>query len=226
MKILLVGNYPLDRQESMLRFAEMMRRELVDRGHEVRLLSPRAVLFPRISRCDGIWKWVGYFNKFVIFPLQLRREAADADLVHVCDHSNAMYIPWLADKPHLITVNDVIAIRMAMGLESGMRVRLTGRIFQRLILRGLARCRHAVCISANTRRQLLELLPVLRERSSVAHMGQNFDYFPADAAAIESVRTELGLGALPYFLHVGSDQARKNRGQAVRIFARLLARRL
>ena len=222
MKILLVGNYLADRQESMIRFAEMMQRELALRGHDVKLIAPRAVLFPNVLRSNGIWKWIGYVNKFVIFPFTLRRAARDVDVVHICDHSNAMYLSWLSGQPHVITVNDVIAIRMALGMEPGTTVRFTGRVFQNLVLRALTKAQYAVCISEFTREQLLELVPKLRDRSSVAHMGPNFPYFRVDEAEISAVRAALGLGQAPYFLHVGSDQPRKNRGQLVRIFSALM----
>ena len=41
MRILLIGNYPLDRQESMLRYAALLERELLARGHTVRLIQPQ-----------------------------------------------------------------------------------------------------------------------------------------------------------------------------------------
>lgn len=222
MKILLVGNYPVDRQESMIRFADMMQRELAARGHEVTLIAPRAVLFPNVQRSDGIWKWIGYVNKFLIFPFTLQRAARGMDVVHVCDHSNAMYLAWLRRQPHVITVNDVIAIRMALGKEPGASVRFTGRVFQKLVLRALKKAQYAVCISDFTREQLLELVPALEHHSSVAHMGPNFPYFRVEEPEVAATRSTLGLGDAPYFLHVGSDQPRKNRGQLVRIFAALL----
>ena len=60
MKILLIGNYEPDRQESMLRFAALLESELRARGHRVRLLQPR----PRLNRSGappvGRAKWLGY----------------------------------------------------------------------------------------------------------------------------------------------------------------------
>jgi hypothetical protein len=44
MKVLLVGNYLPDRQDSMQIYASMLERGLRDRGHEVCLLQPPAVL--------------------------------------------------------------------------------------------------------------------------------------------------------------------------------------
>ncbi len=44
MKVLLIGNYAPDRQESMLRYAQMLRAGLVEAGYQVTLAVPRPVL--------------------------------------------------------------------------------------------------------------------------------------------------------------------------------------
>jgi len=222
MKILLISNYPLDRQLSMIRFAELMQRELLKRGHEVKTLAPRPLLFPNCTRIDGVWKWVGYVNKFVLFPLALRRAARGIDVVHICDHSNAMYVPWLRKIAHVITVHDLIAIRIARGMEQVGRAAWTGRIFQWLILRGLKQARQAICVSENTLEQLLDLAPALSNRSTFVHSALNFDYHPVDALACDAVRSAFGLGQAPFFLHVGNNHPRKNRLHLLRILAKLL----
>ncbi len=99
MRILLIANYPPDVQVSMQRFATMLHASLTQRGHSVALLAPAARLHPAARRTGAIWKWVAYVDKFVLFPLALRRAARNADVVHVCDHSNAMYTDWLRDTP-------------------------------------------------------------------------------------------------------------------------------
>jgi glycosyltransferase involved in cell wall biosynthesis len=225
MKILLVANYPLDRQISMRRFVEVLERGLTQRGHAVEVIAPRAVLFPAVKRHDGIWKWVGYVNKFLLFRGPLRRAASAADIVHVCDHSNAMYVASLKHRPHLITCHDVIAIRAARGLEPGWRVGVTGRLFQRLILRGLRRANRIACVSEFTQAQLLELAPGARPRLSLIHNGLNFPFAPLDSAVLATALAAMGLGDVPYFLHVGSALPRKNRAHVVRVFAALRARR-
>ncbi|HEX6773614.1 MAG TPA: glycosyltransferase family 1 protein, partial [Acidobacteriaceae bacterium] len=91
MKILLVGNYAPDRQDSMQLYASMMEKGLRARGHEVRLLQPPAVLGNRVAESSPFFKWLGYTDKFLLFRRKLRRAAAKADIVHLCDHSNAMY---------------------------------------------------------------------------------------------------------------------------------------
>ncbi len=73
MHIILIGNYPHDRQESMQRFADMLRRGLSERGHTVELIRPQPVIGRLKPGGSGLGKWLGYIDKFVIFPRRLRR---------------------------------------------------------------------------------------------------------------------------------------------------------
>ena len=88
MKISLVGNYLPDNQQSMQRFALMLEEGLRARGQEVELLRPT----PRFGRGgnDFVSKWAAYIDKYVLFPGALRRAVAGSDVVHICDHSNAI----------------------------------------------------------------------------------------------------------------------------------------
>jgi glycosyltransferase involved in cell wall biosynthesis len=224
LKVLLVANYAPDAQQSMLRFAAMMQRELTARGHAVSVIAPRAILFPNVRRTDGIWKWIGYLNKFVLFIPALRRAARRADVVHVCDHSNAMYGSWLRDRAHLVTCHDVIAIRAAHGLDHTWHTGMTGRVFQNLILRGLSRAQYVVCVSQLTHDQLLELQPAISSRSVVIHNALNFDFHPAPQQAVSAARLAAGIGDAPYFIHVGSSLRRKNRVHLVSVLAALQCR--
>src|SRR5829696_8675105 len=99
MKVLLISNYAGDHQESMLRFAKLMFDGLTLAGVDARIIRPEPTLGKLAGRsATGLGKWLGYFDKFCLFPWKLRREASAARrdgssngcLVHICDHSNAM----------------------------------------------------------------------------------------------------------------------------------------
>lgn len=92
MKILLIGNYENLRQQSMQRFAEMLRAGLTAAGHEVRLVRP-PVWLGRLRRGEtGLGKWIGYIDRFLLYPPLLRRQIRWADVVHICDQANAVYV--------------------------------------------------------------------------------------------------------------------------------------
>ncbi len=226
MRILLIGNYAPMRQQSMLRFAELMLRLYAEAGHEVRLLQPAEVL-GRLARNvnHGIGKWLGYVDRFVLFRSPLRRALAWADVVHVCDHSNAMVVPWLRGKPHLVTCHDVLAIRGAVGRIDGYRPGPGGRILQRWILAGLRCAEHVVCDSLQTRREFKELAGLPDTRVSVVPVALNHPYRTMTAGDAAAQIAAAGLDPQsPYVLHVGGNEWYKNRPGVVRIFAELVKR--
>ena len=224
MKILLIGNYVPDRQQSMQRFATLLETELGARGHRVQLLRPRARLNRAGAPPVGRAKWLGYLDKFVLFPALLKRAARRADIVHICDHSNAIYVRHLAGKPLLVTCNDVLAIRSALGLVPQNPTGAGGRVLQNLILRGLARAPHIACISGNTREQLLEVCARPHATTSVIEMGLNYPYSPMPIEQADAmIGRWFGGEVSPYVLHVGGNQWYKNREGVLEIYRHLRA---
>ena len=210
-KILVVGNYLNDRQESMLRFGDTLLAGMKANGIDVDLIRP-AAFFGRVKPASaGLGKWLGYLDKFLIFPFQLRRAARRFDLVHICDHSNAHYTRHLRGKPLLVTCNDLLAVRSALGEFPRQPTGWTGRILQGLILRGIKRARRITCISGATRLDVLRITGLPADRVDVTYMGFNHPYSPA--------KTAPGGVRRPYLLHVGGDQWYKNRAGLLAIYA-------
>jgi glycosyltransferase involved in cell wall biosynthesis len=235
MKVLLVSNYLHDRQESMLRFAAALADGFRFAGVDVQVARPEP-FFGRLRPAgSGLGKWLGYLDKFLVFPRRLRRLAAAVDLVHICDHSNSIYVKHIASRPHLVTCHDMLAIRSARGEFPENRTGWSGRILQRWILAGLRRARRLTCVSEATRHDVLRLTGHSANIVSVTQMGQNFAYAPmaevANAAELrrrgekfdESVFARHGIPAEPYVLHVGGGQWYKNRTGVLAIHAALQA---
>ncbi len=220
----------------MLRFAAALADGLRIAGVDVQVVRPEPVFGRLKAGATGAGKWLGYLDKFLLFPRRLRRLAATADLVHICDHSNAVYVRHVAARPHLVTCNDMLAIRSAQGEFPQNPTGWTGRILQRWILAGLRRASRLTCISAATQHDVLRLAGHLPEKVSVTYMGQNFPYAPvleiAEAAARrrggatgdEAVWARYGLPRGPYILHVGGAQWYKNRAGVVAMHAALRSR--
>jgi glycosyltransferase involved in cell wall biosynthesis len=223
MRVLLIGNYAPDRQQSMLRYAEMMRDGLLEAGHDVTLAVPRPVLNARGKPAAGIWKWVGYFDKFVLNTIDFARAARQAEVVHVCDHGNAFYVPDKPRRPYVVTCHDLLAARAALGEDTDWQPSLTGRYQQRLILSGLKRATAIACVSGATLRDAKRLLRDYRGKLVVAPNSLNHPYARLDA---EVVRQRLGaVRALQadgaYVLSVGTNHRRKNREAALRAVAEI-----
>ena len=247
VRVLLIGNYARDEQQSMQRFVRVLLDQLSIRGVPVELLSPQPVWGRRGDPQAGLGKWLGYLDKFVLFPAVLRRHlrkaqaAATAPLVaHVCDHSNAAYTRSLGRVPHLVTCHDLLAVRSSLGEVPENPTRWTGRQLQRMILRGLNRAGRATCISEATLRDLLRLSNIDPARADVTEMGLNYPYSPMPPGEAQPLLAGLlakheasfapavlpppaGPSPAPYILHVGGNQWYKNRLGVLRIYAHLLA---
>lgn len=222
MKVLLIGDYFHSNLQSMRRFVELLQGELLAQGHEVRVLRPQDYLCRFKAGEHGLGKWFGYIDRFALFIPALRRAARWADVVHICDHGNAMYVRWVSHKPNLVTCHDVLAIQIAYGLRPEQQVGRTGRLYQQLIHEGLAKAQRVVCVSENTRKELIALGRVLPSRIAVVGNGLNHPYGPIPEALRSAQLSAAGLDPeRPYFLHVGGNQWYKNRAGVIELYARL-----
>ncbi len=222
--VLLIGNYPADQQQSMQRFAGMMLRGLTAAGVPAELIQPQPFL-GRFTLAGGfVAKWLGYLDKFLFFPRQLRsRLRPDVDLVHVCDHSNAMYCAHVRDRPTVVSCHDLLAVRGAMGEQTDCPPSSTGKYLQRWIVSGLRKARAVACASPATLRDAQRIIGTREERPRLLLIphGINHPYRRQPANRARAALAQLaGLDPTrPFALHVGSNLRMKNREGVLRTFA-------
>jgi glycosyltransferase involved in cell wall biosynthesis len=226
MKVLLVGNYPFDGSTSMHIWSQTLLRELRQLNVDVKLISPR----PRFGKIkpsvDGVGKWLGYIDRFVIFPRALRSAAAEADIVHLCDHGGAMYAPMIKKKFRgknvVVTCHDMIAVRSARGELPEMRPSALGKILQRWICHGLMHATRVACVSRATFDDARGILKA-DENLCVILNGLNYPF--QTLAPDESDRRLSALASVqvPFVLHLGSNASYKNREGVLRVFAKAAA---
>lgn len=222
MKILLIGNYLNSRQQSMQLFVKLMYQGLAAAGHKVQLVRPPVIL-GRLRRGEtGLAKWIGYIDRFLLYPFLLRRQIRQADVVHITDHANAIYIPHLAGKPHVVTCHDMLAIRSALDEIPANPTRWSGGVYQRWILRNLCKAQMVACVSRQTREEVQRLTGLRNDRVTTVPNALNYQYQPMAADKAESRLRTLGLDDVqPFFIHVGGNQWYKNRAGVMRMFAEL-----
>jgi glycosyltransferase involved in cell wall biosynthesis len=222
MRVLLISNYKPDNQRSMLGYTRFLKHELQTRGISVEIAYPPVILGGLPFLPGPFKKWIGYIDKYLFAPAYLRKEAAQADIIHVCDHSNAMYLQCAEERPALITCHDTIAIFAARGAYPGVKVGLTGRIQQRWIASNLLGAKHIISVSNKTQDDLELLAPGIHSRTTVIHHHLNWNYFPASPEAIAEAKSNCGLDPeTRYLLHLGGNSWYKNRSGAIQIFAAL-----
>lgn len=229
MKVLLVANYPPDRQESMLRFGRMLAEGLPAHGVEPIVVAPVQRAAGLTSyRYSGGPKYLGYVDKFILFPRQLRREILRhrPTVIHVLDHANSAYVRVARNVPVLITCHDLLQIRAARGEVPHQRLGWSGRKFQQWILSHIARVNAIACVSQKTCEDLHRLIPATITRTQVIPNGLNYPYAPVpDEVAAQRLQS-VARGGLAreeggFYLNVGGGQWYKNRPGLLKIFAGL-----
>ncbi len=232
MKLALIGNYKPDRQQSMLRFESMLAEALTQRGHTLVRHAPEP---HRISQWLRRWlgrsendKWLAYFDKYLAFrPSRPGVLPATVDLVHVVDHSNAVYLPSSPAVPWVVTCHDLLAVRGALGEDTDCPASALGRRLQSAIQSGLSRAQAIACDSSSTRTDLDRIVaaPPPQLRRTIL-LGLAHAYQPISRPLASSRLKSLGLPleSEPFLLHVGSNLTRKNKLGIFRVFARLADR--
>lgn len=222
MQIILIGNYPLDKQESMIRFAEMLKRGLHNQGIDCHILQPKVVFGKYVkTTASGFGKWVGYIDKWIIFPSLLRLKLFKGEFrkpeirFHICDHSNAPYLKHLPKEKASITCHDVLAIKGAFGYaDAHCPASRLGKFYQKWILNNLLRAYKIACDSQATLTDLKDFVVDKKDnqkRWEVIHCAFNANFYPLEKNRAKDLLQKAGMPSKPYLLNVGSNLQRKNR---------------
>jgi glycosyltransferase involved in cell wall biosynthesis len=219
----------------MQRFAAAMLTGLTKAGVSAELALP-PVWLGRLgaSSTGGIGKWLAYLDKYLLFPILLKRRVRRARarrdgarlVVHICDHSNAMYSTAAGGSAVVVTCHDLLAVRGALGEETDCPASAAGRWLQRWILHSLSRCAIIVSVSSATRQDVERMVDLTRSdtRSYDVPIGLNHPYHPLSANEADARLAKITGLCAPFLLHVGSNLRRKNREGVLRIFAKTAPR--
>ena len=222
MKMVLIGNYPPDKQVSMDRFATMLKEGFEQMGVATELWRP-IVFFGKFSKSTtSAGKWLGYIDKLLLFSIIIQLKSFKSTIkgsqtyYHICDHSNSIYLNYLPIKDAGITCHDVLAIRGALGYaDAYCTASKFGAVLQQWILNSLLKAQKIACVSATTLRQLIELAGEEKKQIQnwvVLYNGFNANFTKVDACKAKETLATAGLPTdTPFILHVGSSLPRKNR---------------
>jgi glycosyltransferase involved in cell wall biosynthesis len=222
-KVVLIGNYRNDRLRSMEQYASALATWLEAQGITVQCLRPKAFLGALRPSPTGPGKWLGYFDKWILFPWLLRwhcwQNRHQPILYHICDQSNAPYLSVLPRERSLLTVHDLMAIQAARAEVPGIRTSWTGRCLQRYILNGIRRARFVTCVSEATAAVLQRL---------TAGKAPEIEVIPNALAQESPAILPIAPAPAPwdaqgkrYLLHVGNDLWYKNRSGLFRLYGML-----
>jgi glycosyltransferase involved in cell wall biosynthesis len=223
MKMVLFCHPDFLPSQSMPRFAHMLKSSYEARGHQVEIWSPRA-RFYKLMAWSRLAKWAGYVDQYLLFPRWVRAalRSADADTLYVfCDQALGPWIPLIGNRPHVVHVHDMLALRSALGDIKENPTSLTGRIYQRYIRRGFRHARHFISVSKKTRDDLHRFGNVAPTTSEYVYNALSYPYRRLPESDAREILQRAGLPVPPHrmLLHLGGGQWYKNLPGVVAIYA-------
>lgn len=207
-RTVLLDTAPAGQRGSMSRYADLVQSALgADIAARIRVALPA-----KVFDCIGLrlGTWVQHAWRLTAGRLILARQ--HADVFHVVDGSHAYIAAPLDPARCVVTCHDLIPRLQADGTIPGYRPGPAAKWVMERSMQVLARARHVVADSENTRRDAIRLAGVRPDHSSVVPVALAPDWFRDGAGT----RRESGP---PVILHIGNSAAYKNRSGVLRVFA-------
>lgn len=209
-------------QQSMPRFVKMLMDGMARRGHNGQVWSPDSTFYS-LSSNQTIKKWLGYVDQYIVFPIQIKRKkmrCSEDTLFVFTDHALGPWVPFLADRHHVIHCHDFLAQKSALGLIPENPTGWTGSQYQKFIHRGYSRGKNFISVSQKTREDLHQFLRSKPNLSEMVYNGLNQQFLPQDQTiSRKQLSKRMGLNLTPgYLLHVGGNPWYKNRGGVIEIY--------
>lgn len=190
-------------------------------GHDVSLLvfgRPPAGPIPvpagfrlRVVPIPNRWLTIGWHRLGA--PIPVDWFAGPMDLYHAAD----FVLPPVRNARSLLTVHDLSFMTTPQCAEAGLR-----DFLNRVVPKAVARADHVLADSESTRRDLMQLLGVPADKVTVVYPGVEPRFCRQDdAAELQHVRTQYGIGDGPFILGLGTLEPRKNWPALIRAWAQL-----
>lgn len=159
---------------------------------------------------------------FENYPLWAQQ--SDNALYHLTSENLASLLVWQPLQPTIVTVHGFFSYLLRNDAELCTYAHVFHRFFDTLVVRGLHRATHLICVSDYLKTMMIEEIGISPSNITVVHEAVEHEiFYPAPVA--DSFYKRFGLSRdRRYLLYVGSEQPRKNFLTLLRAFARLRER--
>ena len=222
-KIFLIGNYPYqlwDRSFSMDLYSNLLKKIIKKKSYKVEILRPKVVLNKYNLKIKILEKYFAYIDKYIILGFKLRNKIKKNDIVHICDQANSILFPFINTKKLILTCHDLINIKLLDG-KSLKKLSITGNIYQRLILHFIKKFKKIICVSENTKKDLIKITNIKKKDIHVIYNALNQNYYPMSQKKRKKILNKKKLN-FKFFLHVGGNNWYKNKETLIYIFYEFL----
>jgi glycosyltransferase involved in cell wall biosynthesis len=222
MKLVIFAHPSFIKHQSMPRYANMLLKGMLQRGHEVEIWSPKD-RFYKLAIKGSVKKWLGYIDQYIVFPFKVKsklRNCGKETLFVFADQALGPWVPLVSNRSHIIHCHDFLALKSALGIISENPTSFTGKLYQNYIRKGFSKGKNFISISKKTQEDLHSLHLGEINSSALCYNGLNrfFEVLsPIESRSVleEKLNIILSNG---YVLHIGGNQYYKNRKGVIEIY--------
>lgn len=212
-------------QRSMIGYGRLLIEAARRTGAVVAEFQGTSVLSGRLPERAGrgrLGKVARDIERFILSPAAMA--GRHADIVHVADPGNVVYLGAIRRRVSVVTVHDMIPYLCLAGRLKGFTPSRLGRLLMRGIVARLRRMDRIVCVSQATRRDLLEIAGVDPAGVTVIENAVFQPIEPARRADCDAFRARLGIPReARVVMHIGGAFY-KNRDAVLETFLKLRRR--
>jgi len=222
MKIVLFTHPSFLEHQSMPRYANMLLKGMIDKGHQVEVWSPKA-RFYKLAFMKNLEKWLGYIDQYIVFPLEIKwklLQSSKDTLFVFADQALGPWVPFVKNRKHVVHCHDFLALKSALGMIPENPTSFSGKQYQNYIRNGFSKGKYFISISKKTQQDLHELHKGEILSSSVCYNGLNRPFealSPTESRSLLEAKLKISLSD-GYIMHIGGNQYYKNRKGVVEIY--------
>ncbi|MGY8914247.1 MAG: glycosyltransferase family 4 protein [Flavobacteriales bacterium] len=222
MKIIFLIHLEKTLGYSMERYTRFLSNGMTSRGHEVDIWGPKLYL-SKYNIPNWINKWLRYLDQYVLFPISFKRKSKDLPketLFVLIDQALGIWMPLLQHKKHVVHCHDFIALKSALGTIKENATSWSGKIYQRLILKGFSKAHNFISVSKNTKAELIQFLEKKPSLNEQVYNALDPIFVPGSEPEARRIlgnhlNVDLEQG---YILHVGGNTFYKNRVGVIEVY--------
>jgi glycosyltransferase involved in cell wall biosynthesis len=170
--------------------------------------KPYALGKNKNSWLNGIHK---YYERYWNYPATIKQQ--ETDIFHIIDHSDGHIIYWLKNtgKPVTVTCHDLINFIQPENIREGSSLSSISTFAWKFAVKALPQANHIFSVSTHTAKDILQILKVEPECTTVTPNAVDPLFCPFSATKVEALRQKYQISPNTLcLLNVGSNQPRKN----------------
>lgn len=164
MKIIIFRNYKEENQLSMKGYADSLSENLKKKFCQWEIVDyyPKFIKFNILNKSPLVRKFIDFFNRYIYYPFQIK--GLIADVYHIIDHGNALFIKNLNADKTVVTCHDLIPLLLERGYFPDIKKPpLALKIFK-ISMKYMSKAKYIFADSSNTAKDLTEHLLIPKDK--------------------------------------------------------------